>query len=46
MTRIIEPPQAPEKLPAFRFSPDACAISLALGLSFLIWIGVIKHVPW
>jgi hypothetical protein len=29
-----------------KFSLDAWAVALALGLSALIWIGVIKHVPW
>jgi hypothetical protein len=25
---------------------DIWAVALALGLSFLVYIGVIKHVPW
>jgi len=29
-----------------KFSLDAWAVTLALALSALIWIGVIKHVPW
>jgi hypothetical protein len=29
-----------------RISLDAWAVALALVLSFLIWIGVIKHIPW
>jgi hypothetical protein len=31
---------------SFNLSLDAWAVALALGLSALIWIGVIKHVPW
>lgn len=30
----------------FQLSLDAWAVALALGLSLLIWIGLIKHVPW
>lgn len=29
-----------------RFSLDAWAVALALGLAALIWSGVIKHIPW
>jgi hypothetical protein len=29
-----------------QLSLDAWAVALALGLSLLIWIGWIKHVPW
>ena len=32
--------------PVPRFSLDTWAVFLALGLSLLIWAGVIKHVPW
>jgi hypothetical protein len=32
--------------PRFNLSLDTWAVALALGLSALIWIGVIKHVPW
>lgn len=28
------------------FSLDAWAVVLALGLAFLIWSGVVKHIPW
>lgn len=27
-------------------SVDAWAVVLALGLAFLIWSGVVKHIPW
>lgn len=27
-------------------SLDAWAVLLALGLAFLIWSGVVKHIPW
>ncbi len=30
----------------FQLSLDAWAVALALGLSLLIWIGWIKHIPW
>jgi len=29
-----------------KLSLDAWAVALALALSALIWLGVIKHVPW
>lgn len=35
-----------EKQPATGFSLDAWAVTLALVLSFLVWIGWIKHIPW
>ena len=28
------------------FSLDAWAVTLALVLSLLVWIGWIKHIPW
>jgi len=46
MTQNIETPRKTEKQPASRFSLDTWAVFLALGLAILIWIGVIKHVPW
>jgi hypothetical protein len=27
-------------------SLDTWAVLLALGLSLLVWVGLIKHVPW
>ncbi len=30
----------------FQLSLDAWAVALAFGLSLLIWIGWIKHIPW
>lgn len=27
-------------------SVDGWAVVLALGLAFLIWSGVVKHIPW
>ena len=32
--------------PVGPFSLDAWAVALALGLAALIWVGVLKHVPW
>jgi hypothetical protein len=46
MTKNIETSKKPTKQSLPRFSLDTWAVFLALGLSFLIWIGVIKHVPW
>ena len=46
MTPNIETPRKTENRSASRFSLDAWAVFLALGLSLLIWIGVVKHVPW
>jgi hypothetical protein len=46
MTKNIETLQKREKQPDPRFSLDTWAVFLALALSFLIWAGVIKHVPW
>lgn len=31
---------------ASKFSLDAWAVSLALLLSLLVWVGLIKHIPW
>jgi hypothetical protein len=39
------PDVVPVKSKSF-LSLDTWAVLLALGLSLLIWIGVIKHVPW
>jgi len=30
----------------FKLSLDGWAVTVALALSALIWVGVIKHVPW
>jgi hypothetical protein len=46
MTQKIETQSPKEKTPASRFSLDTWAVFLALGLSLLIWAGVIKHVLW
>ena len=35
-----------EKPAASKFSLDAWAVTLALVLSLLVWIGWIKHIPW
>jgi hypothetical protein len=46
MTENIETQRKTENQSASRFSLDTWAVFLALGLSLLIWAGVIKHVPW
>jgi hypothetical protein len=38
---------AKEKKPSsFNLSLDVWAVALALGLSLLVWVGLLKHVPW
>jgi hypothetical protein len=46
MTQQIESRAKKEKPAASKFSLDAWAVTLALALSLLVWLGVIKHVPW
>jgi hypothetical protein len=35
-----------KKSSIFKFSLDAWAVTLALVLSLLVWIGLLKHIPW
>ncbi|MGH9713875.1 MAG: hypothetical protein ACRD5M_11320 [Candidatus Acidiferrales bacterium] len=38
---------AQEKKPStFKLSLDSWAVTLALALSLLVWLGLIKHIPW
>jgi len=46
MTQRTNNQQTADKSTSSRFSLDSWAVFLALGLSLLIWLGVIKHVPW
>jgi hypothetical protein len=46
MTQQHESRIKEEKPAAFRISLDAWAVTLALVLSLLVWIGWIKHIPW
>jgi hypothetical protein len=46
MTNSSEDKKANGKSASAGLSLDTWAVFLALALSFLIWIGVIKHVPW
>jgi hypothetical protein len=46
MTQQVESRTKKVKPPMPRFSVDAWALTLALVLSLLVWIGWIKHVPW
>jgi hypothetical protein len=46
MTQQPEPRAKKEKPSAPKFSLDAWAVTLALVLSLLVWIGWIKHIPW
>ena len=46
MTNSSENKKINGKSSSAGLSLDTWAVFLALGLSLLIWIGVIKHVPW
>ena len=46
MSRLTGIPKGSSKLVGIRFSLDAWAVALALSLAALIWLGLIKHVPW
>ncbi|MGA8223739.1 MAG: hypothetical protein WB780_18970 [Candidatus Acidiferrales bacterium] len=46
MTTPRDPSTKEKKSSSFNLSLDVWAVALALGLSALIWAGVIKHVPW
>jgi hypothetical protein len=37
---------AANRTTGFKLSLDGWAVTLALALSALIWVGLIKHVPW
>ena len=32
--------------PGASFSLDTWAVALSLAISLLVWLGVIKHIPW
>jgi hypothetical protein len=46
MTQQSDSRTKKEKPAASKFSLDTWAVTLALVLSILVWIGVIKHIPW
>ncbi|HYL67826.1 MAG TPA: hypothetical protein VEX69_01545 [Candidatus Limnocylindria bacterium] len=46
MTQQTESRTKKEKPAASRFSLDVWAVTLALVLSLLVWIGWLKHIPW
>jgi hypothetical protein len=46
MTQQVASRVKKEKPATSKFSLDAWAVTLALALSLLVWLGVIKHVPW
>jgi hypothetical protein len=46
MTQQVGSGSKKEKPLMARFSLDAWALAFALLLSLLVWIGLIKHVPW
>ncbi len=47
---IQSPPQQNPKRAqsnnALSFSVDTWAVALSLALSLLVWLGLIKHIPW
>jgi hypothetical protein len=46
---VPNPDQASQRAPGnnrFRLSLDVWAVALALALSFLVWSGAIKRIPW
>lgn len=38
--------QTPKNDSAPKFSPDTWAVALSLAISLLVWLGLIKHIPW
>jgi len=46
MSTQHNPSTKEKKSSAFSFSLDAWAVTLALALSALVWVGLIKHIPW
>ena len=46
MTTQPHPSTKIKKSSRFNFSLDAWAVTLALALSALVWLGLIKHIPW
>jgi len=45
-TKPAESVQRANGKPGWRLSLDVWAVALALALSFLVWSGVIKRIPW
>ena len=39
-------PKAARQSPASKLSLDTWAVALSLALSLLVWLGLIKHIPW
>ena len=46
MSDKIETTEVARKAAGLGISLDAWAVALALGLALLVWIGLIKRVPW
>jgi hypothetical protein len=42
----VETTEVARKAAGLGISLDAWAVALALGLALLVWIGLIKRVPW
>jgi len=41
-----DPKETPGESSAFKFSLDTWAVALSLAVSLLVWLGLIKHIPW
>ena len=46
MSDKVETTEVARKAAGLGISLDAWAVALALGLALLVWIGLIKRVPW
>jgi hypothetical protein len=40
------PRKTHQRKSGFALSLDSWAVALSLALSLLVWLGVIKHIPW
>jgi hypothetical protein len=38
--------ESPTERSGFKFSLDTWAVALSLAVSLLVWLGLIKHIPW
>jgi hypothetical protein len=41
-----DPKETSGKNSTFTFSLDTWAVALSLAVSLLVWLGLIKHIPW
>ena len=45
-THINSAVPSPNSKPTRKLSLDTWAVALSLALSLLVWLGLIKHIPW